>query len=56
MVKKRHFPMLEELTSGSLAKKFAQIRTVYNIKNKLQLKLKRRKIRIKLSGSRWNLK
>jgi hypothetical protein len=54
--KKTNFPMPEELVSGSLAKKFAQIRKVYNIKNKLQQKLRRRKIRIKLSGSRWNLK
>ncbi len=47
--------MLEEFTSGTLARRVAQSRKVYNIKDKFQLKLRRRKIQIEFNESKWKL-
>jgi hypothetical protein len=52
---KKNLPMLEEFTSGTLARRVAQSRKVYNIKDKFQLKLRRRKIQIEFNESKWKL-
>jgi hypothetical protein len=44
--------MFKELTSGTLARRVAQLGRVCNIKNRFQLKLKIRKIQIELNGSK----
>jgi hypothetical protein len=52
---KMNFPILEELTSRTLARRVAWLWRVCKIKDKFQQKLKKIKIQIKLNGLRWNL-
>jgi hypothetical protein len=52
---KMNLPMLEELALRTQTRRVARLRRVCNIKDRFKLKLKRRKIQIKFSGSRWNL-
>jgi len=42
-------------TLGTLVRKVAWLKKVYKIKDKFQLKLRKRKIQIELSGLKWNL-
>jgi len=53
--KKTNLPMLEEFASGTLTRKVAWVRKVCKIKEKFQLKLKKRKIQRKLNGLIWKL-
>jgi hypothetical protein len=52
---KKNIPMPKEVTLGFLTKKVAQLRKVCKIKNRFQIKLRRKKIQIEFSGLRWNL-
>jgi hypothetical protein len=50
-----NLPLLEELPSRTLIRIVAWLRKHYKIKNRFQLKLKRRKIPKKFNGLKWNL-
>jgi hypothetical protein len=52
---KTNLPLLEELPLGTLTRRVAWLKRVCKIKDKFQLKLRKRKIQRKLNGLRWNL-